>query len=473
MAPMANPELVQYCADHLHDFSAQELRESLLQEGIDSSEIDAALKEAAGSAETEIALSLASALSWMLLFLVLLGGFSLFVWTKASREHAAERVAKAKELEESEKQQDKQAEKISAGPATTPAGELLLGYFGYSLRLPQPWISTEGLSDVTAQEEQLLLHRPDMPQKKIENLEAFLQAGGILLQVSPRGGDAKKGLRDLATLRSLYAEHPAKARPSYRVEDSARLPFPAFRLRYSNGRLETFLQGARVFYKFSALKPDKGYDAIISSLAEPAARDRMRGFVLVGDDPRSGRSYWHDATGTVVVVPPEYSRIAPFTGKGLRYDFSYRHDFDPFEVRLRFDPTAEQTEQYLRIQKNPCWREGKCPAMDPDAPSDVWVSAIAMTITAAPFSFDPIPRRLALEDFGADWGMLSPGFELGASRPFNIPYRVAALLSIHKNAVGHYHIFYLAANAEVLKRHTNIPSVGLGIRFPSIVRAPK
>ncbi|HVE13267.1 MAG TPA: hypothetical protein VNI01_07730, partial [Elusimicrobiota bacterium] len=238
-----------------------------------------------------------------------------------------------------------------------------------------------------------------------------------------------------------------------------------------DGGVETILQGSRVFYRFAARAADKTYEQILKSLAEPEPRERMRGFVLVEDDPRRGRSYWHDATGAVVTVPPGYSRAPVFLGRGLRYDLAFRHDTDAFEARLRFDPTAEQSAQYQATRLKPCFREGTCPATDPDEPSDLWAAALAGTITAETPRFDIIGPIAALYDFHADWGMLSQGLALSRSRAFNRGYGVGVLLQVHKNAVGNYFVAFLAADYPTLNRHTSdqedsLVKVDLGIKFP-------
>lgn len=77
---------------------------------------------------------------------------------------------------------------------------------------------------------------------------------------------------------------------------------------------------------------------------------------------------------------------------------------------------------------------------------------------------EPLPERLAAQEFGADWGLLTPSFRLN-ERLATGPYRVGVLLYLHKNGVGNHSVVFLASDPETLSRHTNDPAVGACLRL--------
>lgn len=175
-----------------------------------------------------------------------------------------------------------------------------------------------------------------------------------------------------------------------------------------------------------------------------------------------GTLYYDKRADAEVFLPAGYQIVPPVPNRQVVYDFGMKHEKDPFEVRVRFDPPlGPSPEQRRECEEKNKKEPGSCEmvGMDPEVPSPAWALSMQMNLSQ---NFDAesllrdfrfFPPKAVKNEFGADWGVSGPPFEI-KDPDFAGPFKYCQLVQVHKNGIGSYSIFQLYNSVEdYLKLH--------------------
>jgi len=166
----------------------------------------------------------------------------------------------------------------------------------------------------------------------------------------------------------------------------------------------------------------------------PASPD----FKLTEEGPY-GTIYAHAGSRSHLRFQKGFHRIDPAANPDIAYQFAYRHDRAPFEVRFHFAPLHSKKR---KIEK------GEVQA-DLDAPSPVLGQVLQLNMNhRLQVAFNPFPAEAVRREFGADWGYLSEIFPLDQSHKFNKGFNLGMISLVHRDGIGSWAVIFLASDIK-------------------------
>lgn len=178
------------------------------------------------------------------------------------------------------------------------------------------------------------------------------------------------------------------------------------------------------------------------SLGGAKRRPASADFVLT-EKGAYGTVYAHEASRSHLRFQKGFHRVDPKPNPDIAYQFAYRQDQAPFEVRFHFAP--------LHSRKRKA-KKGEVLA-DLDAPSPALGKALQLNMNdRLNVPFNAFPPEGVREEFGADWGYLSQAFPLDPQRRFNSGYKVGMISLVHLNGTGTWVTLFLAGDIMDFER---------------------
>lgn len=243
---MPDRDLLDYCLENLRRHSPAALRRTLLSEGLDAVEVDDALLEAlARRAERRAR-----------------GAFAGFLFALLAVVAAALWVSQSRLQREAQKPPERLIPRYADSYAGKP---------GWLVRLPAELRVVEVGYDPGTRIEVVYLVPDSFGDERLRDREAFLDEGGVELQVGWNGPLQRPldldGLRDAVRLTAKELDFP------FGLEEASMLPLPAFRLRLIGDKvtIRTILLGRSYHYIFATRYEDQAYRDVISGLTDAPA----------------------------------------------------------------------------------------------------------------------------------------------------------------------------------------------------------
>lgn len=152
-----------------------------------------------------------------------------------------------------------------------------------------------------------------------------------------------------------------------------------------------------------------------------------------------GKIFAHEASRSHVRFQKGFHRVKPTANPDIAYQFAYKHDRAPFEVRFHFAPLHSKGRKA---------KKGEFLA-DLDSPSPALAKTLQLNMNdQLNVPFNPFPAEGVRDEFGADWGYLSQIFPLDPARKFNSGYKLAMISLVHLNGVGSWVTIFLGSDIK-------------------------
>ena len=192
------------------------------------------------------------------------------------------------------------------------------------------------------------------------------------------------------------------------------------------------------------------------SPADPAA-----GFERVRSD-KTGAQYADRRMKLLIDVPTGYVLVAPKKNQDVAYEFAFRHPTRRFEVRVSLSALTEDAARAK--EREACGKKEGCWMADLDAPSETWGATVLFNIGGGDAPFYPFPPDGVKKEFAADWGYVSPPFELEPGHTFNDEnYKLGQVVVIHRKGTGTVYRIVLADDIGDIKELDR--PIFYGVRF--------